>query len=162
MNTYLNQQKSLAHFIDFHDHAHASNYNTIDAIIASKNLKGDIEEIINLLQKEAFFIAYENESNDEEFLKTLAQSLSTGKMIFILTDTLHFGPIVYDQFIQIRNRNMLTAKLGNIDLSGIEIHPKTKLFLIVQANSFIDGDTLYSLTDHVLDLREGKEIHASS
>jgi hypothetical protein len=160
MNNLQDKQKSLAHFINFHSHLHASFYNTIDGIISSKDIKGDIENVMDLLRKDCLFIDYNLYINVNEFLNKLAHSLKTGKTVFIFTDTLSIDPLVYDQLMHVREHNSFSTILPDQDLSEITIHPQAKLFLVIKnKGEFVQKISL--LTDHILNLEEGDRNNVS-
>ena len=156
MNCSNNQLKQLTQFLDFHLHPHASFYNTIDGIIFSYDLKKPIHDSMSLLQKDYIIIDYTKDTNFLDFLGNLADLLSQGKIIFISLQTLKLNPIIYDQLIQIREKNGFNIQIdNNRDLSTVKIDPQSKIFLLYQQkDSQESSKEILNITDHLLDLRK--------
>jgi hypothetical protein len=148
MKSTIDCQKQLARFINFHNHAHAPTYNTIEGIIGSGDLKENIEMVMKFLNRDYVVLDYSVDINSVDFLKKLLEYLVKGKTVFIHTNTLKLNPIVYDQLINFRRSNNF-----NIDRSK-SIGPEAKLFLIAEKLEDQNGNAIYELTDHVLDLRK--------
>src|SRR3989344_8651152 len=100
-------QDDLVRFIDFHSHPHAPSYNTIEGIISSSDIFAEVKSVMELLQKDFMVLKYEGEENASDFLQKFVYALKYGKTILIITDTLKFDPIVYNQLIQFRENNTL-------------------------------------------------------
>jgi hypothetical protein len=155
MNQNLDIQKKLAHYINFHNHPHSPSYNTIEGIISTFDLKPDVENVMKLLKKDYAFLQYEKDMNPNIFLRDLIDMLILGKNIFIRTKTLDLDPIIYDQFIQFREKNRFNVVLtdgSDEDLSEISLPQSAKIFLIFEGNS--RAQSIYDLADHILDLRK--------
>ncbi len=138
---------NLARFIKYHNHTHAPSYDTIEAIISTDDIKEDLGKVLNLLNKDFIILEYRKDIDITVFLKAFADALTSGKIILVNTDTLEFNPIVYDQFIQFRESNKLTA----VDT---DISPDSNVFLVFNTSRDSNNSEIYSLADHVLDLRK--------
>jgi hypothetical protein len=150
MSDLVNSQKQLAHFINFHSHAHASAYNTIEGIIDSTGLRENIKTVMGLLKKDFVALEYNVDMNYNDFLKNLLNYLVGGKTVFIYTNTLKLDPVVYDQLINFRKNNSF-----NLDLSN-PISPEARIFFVMEEQGDQRDNKIYEIADHVLDLREEK------
>jgi hypothetical protein len=151
-----NQIKQLVRYLNFHLHPHASFYNTIDGIIFYKDFKKTIADSMDILKNEYSILDYKNETDFSVFLENLANLLSQDKVVFINLETLKLHPIIYDQLIQIREKNSFNIRLNNnCDLSLVKIHPNSKIFLIYQqTDNQSPNSEILNITDHLLDLRK--------
>jgi hypothetical protein len=148
MRDSVNCQKQLAHFINFHGHAHASSYNTIEGIIDFSGLREDIETVMGLLKKDFVALDYNVDMNFNDFLKKLLSCLVEGKTVFVYTNTLKLNPVVYDQLMNFRKNNSFSLDLSN------PISPEAKIFLVIEDLGDKGSSEIYEIADHVLDLRK--------
>lgn len=144
----LQQKKELTRFIDFHSRAVSSSQNSIQAIVSSGDIKVELTEVFNLLQKDWVSVSYTKGMEPTKFIENLLWPLYQGKTILVETDTLDFDPVVYDQLVQLRENNKFTLGFAQ----GVPVSPTASIFL-----SFKDGGNDKKITevaDHVLKVEE--------
>jgi hypothetical protein len=144
----LRQKKELIKYIDFHSRAGSSNINTIQAIVSSENLKSELAETFNLLKKDWVTVTYSKGMKPGKFIEDLLWPLYQGKTILVETDTLDFDPIVYNQLMELREKNKFTLGFAQ----GVPISPTASVFLSYCGKG--DDKKLEEVVDHILKVAE--------
>lgn len=144
----LQQKKELIRFIDFHSRAISSSQNSIQAIVSSENINTDLTEVFNLLNKDWVKVGYTKGMEPAKFIENLLWPLYQGKTILVETDTLDFDPIVYDQLIQLREKNKFTLGFAQ----GVKISPMASIFLSYKDSG--NDKRITEVADHVLKVQE--------
>ena len=144
----LQQKKELIRFIDFHSRARSLNQNSIQAIVSADDTKAGLMEIFDLLNKDVAVIGYSGSVKPTKFIEELVWALYEGKTVLIETDTLDFDPVVYDQLLQLRDKNRLTLNFAQT----VPVSPLASIFLLYQNGG--EDKRIFEIADHVFNLKE--------
>ena len=81
----IQHKKDLTKFIDFHSRAFSTSINSIQAIVSHDDLKLELSEIFNLLQKDWVEVKYTKGMEPGKFIENLLWPLYQGKTVLVLT-----------------------------------------------------------------------------
>ena len=144
----IQHKKDLTKFIDFHSRAFSTSINSIQAIVSHDDLKLELSEIFNLLQKDWVEVKYTKGMEPGKFIENLLWPLYQGKTVLVVTDTLDFDPVVYEQLIAFRENNRFTLTFA----LGVPIAKTSSLFLLYQDRN--NDKKVWNVADHVFRTEE--------
>lgn len=157
MNNNSDIQKQLAHFINFHHFSYPDEPNTIESIIASKDIRDDLSRVMQLLNMEYLFMNYQKDQDPFDFMVKISETMRDGEIVFLFLNEPILHPVVYDQFMSLRDCNrfntFVSDKLGKISLKPPAGDAHIFLVFTMEKEKKPD-ERIYDLTDHLLDLRE--------
>lgn len=157
MEQHIDLQKQLAKFLSYNNHPHKPSYNVADSIVASSDIKVDMEKVADLLKLDYFPIEYNKNNDLNEFYNDWASGLISGKITIVYSDETSVDPIFYDQIMHVRESNsfnLLNPKVVKYDWSKQPISPSAHLFFVFKQPKDVKiADFVYELSDRVLDIR---------